>query len=139
MKIEVIKAHSPRWGNHEQTAINMMATFSHLPGQDLPFTAHHDDVELHGRELFVRAKFGEYGEVAPYDGPTQIEMEQKAFAERKETELRRTESAIARLQRLDRLDVLTEAEATELEALERHSVEVMRTKHGRIPHFAFAS
>lgn len=36
-------------------------------GEWWPFTASKNDPEQHGRELFVRAESGEFGEIAPFE------------------------------------------------------------------------
>lgn len=66
--IIVENAHSPKWVNQDQTAVDLMVKFAHLPN-DVPFTASLNDSEIHGIELFVRAANKEFGEPLPYEAP----------------------------------------------------------------------
>lgn len=71
MEITYTEAAGPAWANEDQTAINLMVKFSHLPAA-VPFTALPGDAEAHGRELFARAASGEFGEVAAYVAPAVV-------------------------------------------------------------------
>ena len=53
-----------KWANAEQTALDATVEFEGIGA--VPFTAHPDDVEQHGREIFARASTGEFGSIAPY-------------------------------------------------------------------------
>ena len=44
-------------------SLDMEVAFAHLPDQFIPFTARKDDSAAHGRELYVRAMFGEFGDI----------------------------------------------------------------------------
>lgn len=49
----------------------------------IPFTASTDDTEEHGRDIYAAAITGEYGPIAPYDGPSEEELlEQQVRAHR---------------------------------------------------------
>jgi hypothetical protein len=58
-------AKDPVYLNAEGTFINLIVKFAEF-NEELPFGATPDDCEAHGREIFARAKAGEFGEVAPY-------------------------------------------------------------------------
>lgn len=60
-------AHSPRWSNSSQTAVNLAVVFSAIG--EVPFCASPDDVEAHGREIFNRAVSGDFGVIAGYVAP----------------------------------------------------------------------
>ncbi len=70
----LIGAKNPRWGNAEQTVIEIEAKWSHYEGLGMTeddgyymFLADPNDVEAHGREVLAQAKLGTYGTVADYD------------------------------------------------------------------------
>ena len=63
MKIEILSAKNPVWGNAEKTQINLQVQFQHLEGW-VPFSATAADPAEHGRELFVRALHEAYGPIA---------------------------------------------------------------------------
>ena len=63
--MKIISAHSPSWDDELNTSISMMVTFQEL-GEEIPFTAHSNDTERHGRELFCQASAGRFGTVAPF-------------------------------------------------------------------------
>lgn len=67
----VLSVRNPHWANPEHTAIDMLVTFeeSQVSLGELPFSARADDIEEHGRLLFLNAKNGEYGPVAEYAAP----------------------------------------------------------------------
>jgi hypothetical protein len=67
--VKVLYAKSPRWADYEKTSIDLIVKFSHIP-QEIKFTATADDVEKYGRDLFEKAKAGEYG---PISAPELIE------------------------------------------------------------------
>lgn len=126
MKIEVLGAASPSWGNEAKTVINLKVKFSHLPDMWVDFSASPDDAAEHGRELFSRAKFEQYGPIAPYSGPSQGEIEARQFGLKREAKATRVEALIAPLERARRLGMATPHEEAELERLERYSVHLMR-------------
>ena len=63
MKIEILSAKNPVWGNAEKTQINLQVQFQHLEDW-VPFSATAADPAEHGRELFVRALHKAYGPIA---------------------------------------------------------------------------
>ena len=60
-------ARNPTWVDAEHTRINLKVTFDNIP--EHTFTADPKDCEAHGRDIFERAKAGEFGEVAEYEPP----------------------------------------------------------------------
>ncbi|MGL5215820.1 MAG: tail fiber assembly protein [Aeromonas hydrophila] len=133
MKIEILGASAPYFSNNEGTAINLMVSFAHLDGEAILFTASQDDTAEHGRELYQRAKDGEFGEVGPYTGPTPYEELMATFPARKRAEMERVEALIAPLERARRLGVATEEELAELASLELYTIELMRAEGPALP------
>lgn len=62
--MEIFEINNVRYVNESGTMINMDLTTDRFG--IIPFTASPDDVEEHGRQLFARAKAGEFGPVAPF-------------------------------------------------------------------------
>jgi hypothetical protein len=58
-------AKNPVWNNEKNTSIYLIVKWEEF-NEEMPFSACSDDVELHGVDLFNRAKAGEFGEVAPF-------------------------------------------------------------------------
>jgi hypothetical protein len=57
-----------KWANQEHTLIDCEVTFKTIG--TVPFTADPNDTEEHGRDIFARAKAGEFGTVAEWTPPT---------------------------------------------------------------------
>jgi len=62
-----LPAHSPKYAAFDASSVDLVVEHPQLG--TLPFTAHSDDLEPLGQSLYARAVAGEFGEVAPYDGP----------------------------------------------------------------------
>ena len=75
MRIGYTSVKDPVWGNAEKTQIELTVKFEHLE-QEVPFTASKTDSAEHGRELFLRAQAGEFGEIEDYVPPTELEIAQ---------------------------------------------------------------
>lgn len=73
MRIEYTSVKDPVWGNAEKTQIELTVKFVHLE-QEVPFTASKTDSAKHGRELFLRAQAGDFGEIKEYTPPTELEI-----------------------------------------------------------------
>jgi len=58
-------AKNPVYENEQGTFINLIVKWEEF-AEEMPFGASPNDCEEHGRDLFARAKAGEFGEVAPY-------------------------------------------------------------------------
>lgn len=72
MNCILIDAQNPRWGNAEQTLIEVEAKWQHLESEGyLMFTANPNDVEEHGRDLYNRCINGEFGTIAEYVAPVE--------------------------------------------------------------------
>ena len=69
-KRTIIEARNPAYINAEETIINLEVKFAEVVDNGapifLPFTASLSDSEPHGRDLFLRAEAGEFGEITPY-------------------------------------------------------------------------
>ena len=63
--MKLVYAKNPVWANRSQTLISLTVRFEEID-EDLPFTANPNDVEAHGRDIFARAKAGEFGQVADF-------------------------------------------------------------------------
>tara|TARA_R100000773_G_C4195765_1_gene99996 strand:+ start:628 stop:894 length:267 start_codon:yes stop_codon:yes gene_type:complete len=73
----LIDAKNPVWANEEKTLIELDCKFSHYPSLGitendgyLSYMANPDDPEEHGRQIFEKAKAGEYGTVGDYVAPS---------------------------------------------------------------------
>jgi len=62
-----LPAHNPKYADFDQSAIDL--TIDHPELGTIPFTASANDSEALGQSLYARAKSGEFGDIAPYDGP----------------------------------------------------------------------
>jgi len=83
MQIVLISASNPYWLNEEHTAIHLIAKFEHtinMYPEGIEFCATINDTEAHGREIFLRALQGEFGEIAPYVPPPQSFFEEQVRA-----------------------------------------------------------
>ena len=65
-------AKDPIWDNAEGTCIKLTVKFVEF-NEELPFGATSYDTELHGRDIFNRAKAGEFGAIATYVPPPEPE------------------------------------------------------------------
>lgn len=72
--IVIEQAKMPVWADKEYARINLTVKFSHLDFE-VPFTASPDDVEEHGRMLFINASNGVYGEILEYKEPANAQMQ----------------------------------------------------------------
>jgi len=61
-------ASNARWADADRTAIDLDVVFAEFPGTH-PFTAHPEDIEQHGVELYGRARDGEFGQIADHVMP----------------------------------------------------------------------
>ena len=72
--MKLLSAKDPIFADPEGKSIELQATFEELKDEHgaVPFVAHSNDGHGHGREIFKRAKKGEFGKVkayAPKPGP----------------------------------------------------------------------
>jgi hypothetical protein len=77
MKLNLKYANNPKWVDQAHTTIDLIVRFEEID-EDLPFHATPYDVEEHGRDIFERAKNGEFGVVAEWTPPTTEELAQQA-------------------------------------------------------------
>ncbi|WP_421174103.1 phage tail protein [Aeromonas enteropelogenes] len=104
---DILNAHSPRWETIDKSAILLQVRFSHL-AEEVPFSACHDDPVAYGRELYVRAAFGEFGPIAEYVTPTPYAI---ASSENPPLRQQRLAQAGAMVQRWDILGNAVQADA----------------------------
>lgn len=121
-KIEIISAKNPRCRESEPGVITLDVRFSHLPSE-VPFTARKDDPEAHGRELYSRAVFGEFGPIEAVPTPPPSEAEQRA---RLDGELKQATLAMAPLEDAEKIGIITDSEAAKLLAWRRYRVALYR-------------
>lgn len=121
-QIEIISAVHPRHLAQDAETITLDVLFAHLP-EPVPFTARKDDTEPHGRELYSRAIFGEFGPIDVIPAASPGETEQQAIlAER----LAQAASAMAPLLDAEALGIISETERTQLTAWQRYRVALYR-------------
>lgn len=63
--MNILEIRNPVFANEEGNIINVEILLEGW-GEFIPFSASPQDVEEHGRSIFLRALEGEFGEVAPY-------------------------------------------------------------------------
>ncbi|MFH7524223.1 tail fiber assembly protein [Aeromonas sp. A5] len=120
--IEVITAANPRHLAGDQDSITLDVRFNHLE-EIVEFTARRDDAERHGRELYSRAVFGEFGDIAVLTPPPPTEAEQQA---RLNEELKRAAAIMAPLEDADKLGIISEHEKAQLTAWQHYRVALYR-------------
>lgn len=81
MKRNLKYANNPKWVDKAHTSIDLTVRFEEID-EDLPFHATPFDVEEHGRDIFERAKKGEFGEIAEWTPPTTEQLAQRARGHR---------------------------------------------------------
>lgn len=95
------------WDNAEHDSATAIATFANS-GVSLPFTASRDDVEAHGRWLFAMARDGEFGPIAEYVPPTDLEV---ATRDNPKTRQKELAYAIAQAQHWEMMGIPEQANA----------------------------
>ncbi|WP_368164317.1 tail fiber assembly protein [Aeromonas sp. R6-2] len=120
--IEVITAANPRHLAGDEDSITLDVRFSHLE-QVVEFTARRDDAERHGRELYSRAVFGEFGDITVISPPPPTEAQQQA---RLNDALKRATAVMAPLEDADTLGIISESEKAQLTAWRHYRVALMR-------------
>lgn len=74
--MEIVNILNPVYTNPTNTQIDCTLVVILQPGQEpreLPFTAHFDDVEPHGRVIFARILKGDFGTIGAYVVPKPLE------------------------------------------------------------------
>lgn len=120
--IEVITAANPRHFAGDHDSITLDVRFSHLE-EVVEFTARRDDAERHGRELYSRAVFGEFGDITVLNPPPPTEAEQQA---RLNEELKRAAVIMAPLEDADKLGIISESEKARLTTWQHYRVALYR-------------
>ena len=76
----LLGAKNPVWANEENTLIQLDCKFSHYASLGITendgyaaFMAAPNDIEEHGRQIFEKAKAGDYGTVGDYVAPKEGE------------------------------------------------------------------
>lgn len=122
MNVEIVSAENPRRMEWDETSITLDVLFSHEQ-ELMPFTAKADDLEKHGRELYVRALRGEYGEIAVIATPKLTDEQQRA---RLDNALKQAAAIMAPLEDAEKLGIASEEELSLLAAWRLYRVEVYR-------------
>jgi hypothetical protein len=121
-RIEVISAERPRHYAGDPASITLDVRFAHLP-DPVQFAARKDDTEEHGRELYSRAVFGEFGDIEVIPVPPPTEAEQQA---RLNTLLKQAAAAMAPLEDAEKLGILSDEERVQLTAWQHYRVTLYR-------------
>lgn len=122
MSIDIIKVRNVTAHPEQDNELNMEVLFAHLPAF-VPFTARRNDCEEHGRELYSRAMFGEFGPIEVITPPPPTEAQQQAILTDK---LALAASAMAPLEDAETLGIISEAERERLTAWQRYRVTLYR-------------
>lgn len=112
MNIAIVSAENPRRMEWDDTSITLDVLFSHLP-EKIPFNARVDDLERHGRELYVRAMRGEYGEIEVVAMPNPTDAQQRV---RLDDAMAKAATFMAPLEDAEKMGVITQAESEQLTA-----------------------
>ncbi|MBR7631520.1 tail fiber assembly protein [Aeromonas popoffii] len=121
-QIEIISATHPRHLATDPETITLDVLFAHLP-EPVAFTARKDDPEPHGRELYSRAVFGEFGDIEVLLTAPPTEAQQQAILADK---LKQAASAMAPLEDAHTLGIISEAERVRLTRWQHHRVTLYR-------------
>lgn len=121
-KIVVISAAKPRHLETEGDSVTLDVLFEHLP-EPVEFTARRDDPEQHGRELYSRAVFGEFGQIQVIATPPPSESMQRYILNGK---LKAAAEAMTPLEDAEKLEILTETEADQLAKWRQYRVKLYR-------------
>lgn len=121
-RIEVLSAEHPRHYEDDPDSITMDVRFAHL-SEKVQFTARKDDAEEHGRELYSRAVFGEFGDIEVLPLPLPTEAEQQA---RLTALLKQATTFMAPLEDADKLGIISEHEKAQLNAWQHYRVALYR-------------
>lgn len=81
MKLNLKYANNPKWADQAHTIIDLTVRFEEID-EDLPFSATPNDTEEHGRDIYARAIFGEFGVIAEWTPPTTEQLAANARGQR---------------------------------------------------------
>ncbi|WP_368206148.1 tail fiber assembly protein [Aeromonas sp. s5] len=122
MNVQVLSVRAVTAQVNADDVINMEVLFSHLP-DFVPFSARKDDAEEHGRALYTRAMFGEFGEITLIPQPLPTSSEMQAMLD---VRLQLAATAMAPLEDALALGIISEAEREQLSAWQRYRVALYR-------------
>lgn len=94
--IYYLEARDPVFSSPEKDCIDLVVRFSHLPDEEVPFTASKTDVHAHGRILYARALAGRFGPVGEYDGKSASELAAAQVREDRDRLLAESDGLVAR-------------------------------------------
>lgn len=118
----VASVRNPQWANAIHTMINMLVIFEETKATygEMPFSASPDDVEEHGRLLFLNAKNGEYGPVAEYAAPVptaeSVRLQVSNLTTESTNQINALQQEVNTLQDAVDMEMATDAEAARLAA-----------------------
>lgn len=69
MQTTLTSLANPKWANSENNAIDCEITTTQFGDEVLPFTASPNDVEAHGRKIYMDIVEGIYGPIGEYVPP----------------------------------------------------------------------
>lgn len=95
------------WNNADHNSLTTTVTFIEA-GETMPWTVTKDDIEAHGRWLFAMARDGEFGPIAEYVPPTDLEV---ATRDNPKTRQRELAYAIAQAQHWEMMGAPEQANA----------------------------
>ncbi|WP_265461968.1 tail fiber assembly protein [Aeromonas salmonicida] len=122
MSIDIIKVRNVTAHPSLDNELNMEVLFNHLQAF-VPFTARRNDCEEHGRELYSRAMFGEFGPIEVITPPPPTVAQQQ---DRLTDKLALAASAMAPLEDAETLGIISDAERERLTAWQRYRVTLYR-------------
>jgi hypothetical protein len=96
MKLNLKYANNAKWANKEHTLIDVVARFEEI-NEDVPFTANPNDTEEHGRDIYAKAKAGEFGVIAEYVAPPPLQDPPAPTKEELLAKLQELQTQIAQL------------------------------------------
>jgi len=122
MDISILAVRHVTARTGQPDTLDMEVWFSHLPDY-VPFTASKGDSEEHGRELYVRAMFGDFGPITNIAAPPPSEAQQR---ERLATKQQQAALTMAPLEDAEKLGIISDAERELLVAWQRYRVALYR-------------
>lgn len=122
MDITALTARNVVANAGQTDTLDMEVQFSHLADY-VPFTAHKVDAAIHGRELYMRAMFGEFGPITEVAALPPSAAIQRA---RLDTKLQQATLTIAPLTDAATLGIISDAERERLTAWQHYRVALSR-------------
>lgn len=122
MDISVMVARNVVARVGQADTLDMEVLFSHLP-DFVPFTAYKGDSEEYGRELYMRALYGEFGPITEIAAPPPSE---EAQLERLAAKQQQAALTMAPLEDADKLGIISDTEREQLTAWQQYRVALFR-------------